>query len=623
MRNIALTAFITSSMIFRTRAFTALSASKQRWSAVTTPLSQHQRLPFPNIRRLHVPVLAASSSSSSNLKHDADTTPASVKTNQKAVKRSKTQLRNDLKQYRTQQAAQKPAYTIFTNAALDEIYATLPTTPEQLLSVKGIGPKKLEMFGTDILSIVSQYTDGEQEPAQPIPRPTLIDPKSLTPEQRRVADFLLSPSRPNVFCTGSAGTGKSHVLSFFVQELRRTPTLKVGVCAPTGVAAIHVGGSTLHSFFGIGLGTGSLSSLVNKVKKNKDAQKRIDETDVLIIDECSMLSSDLLETLDAVVRKVRKDGACSEEPFGGMQVVLFGDFFQLPPVSRGYEKPFGFDSPVWSELGLTENMVELVEVQRQANGEFVDLLNKVRIGQMSEREIQDLNARCVISEDHALPTDGIVPTRLYVLNRDVDAVNDSRLAELEGKEVVCQARNNWRENMPLGTPASVKKRMTENLSKQMPDEVRLKVGAQVMLTRNKDLEKNLVNGSRGVIVRFDKSKDGETAIPVVRFDCGIVTSIAPAESVGYNPDGGAGCLVRLQVPLKLAWAITVHKSQGTTLTRALLDISSAFEYGQCYVALSRVKSLEGLWLEKPARLGDIKVSPQVLDFYVSSSSAMR
>lgn len=590
---------------------------------------------------------------------------------------SKTRLRTDLKEYRTQQSAPlgKPPYTVFTNAVIEEIYTNLPTTLEDLLTIKGIGPKKLDMFGTDILSIVSQYTDVNGQPrtskekslttTSKIPRPTLIDAESLTTEQRRAADLLLSPDRPNVFVSGQAGTGKSYVLRFVVQELQRRPmqpstpatpaaeaisdgdiendsdeifeeedpasaddaatttnngggtgsTPKIGVCAPTGVAAIHVGGSTLHSFFGIGLGTGSMASLVQKVKGNTEAQKRIDETDALIIDECSMLSSDLMETLDEVVRQVRKDGICADLPFGGMQIICFGDFFQLPPISRGPEKPFCFDSPVWAELGLNENMVELQQVMRQDHVDFVDLLNKVRVGQINHDDIAGLNARCVINENHPLPSDGIVPTRLYSLNRDVDAENETRLVELEGKELVCSAYNKWKENMPVGTLANIKKQMADGLSKEMPDEVRLKVGAQVMLTRNKDLDRNLVNGSRGVVIKFERSKDGETAIPWVRFDCGVTTAIAAVESVRYNPDGGAGCLVRSQIPLKLAWAITVHKSQGATLTRAMLDISSAFEYGQCYVALSRVRSLEGLWLVKPARLHNIKVSPQVLDFY--------
>lgn len=277
-------------------------------------------------------------------------------------------------------------------------------------------------------------------------------------------------------------------------------------------------------------------------------------------------------------------------------------------------RPFCFESPVWEQLGLSENLVELKEVQRQEHEDFVNLLNKVRIGKVDENDVRDLNMRCLTGPNNPIPTDGILPTRLYVLNKDVDSENINRLAELKGKEIVCKASDSWRQSMPLGTPATTKKKMKESLDLEMPEEVRLKVGAQVMLTRNKDLQRNLVNGSRGVVERFVKGPDG-IPIPVVKFDSGLVTKIPPVESERFNLDGGPGCLVRKQIPLKLAWAITIHKSQGSTLTRASLDISSAFEYGQCYVALSRVKSLEGLWLEKQAELRHIKVSPQVIEFF--------
>jgi len=337
-----------------------------------------------------------------------------------------------------------------------------------------------------------------------------------------------------------------------------------------------------------------------------------------------MLSSDLLEKLDAIVREVRQEGKYSDYPFGGMQVIAIGDFFQLPPIYRKDEedfdtdpewRPFCFDSPVWAELGLMENKIELKEVLRQdGKSRFVDFLHLVRVGQVTESIIRDFNAKCLLSDSRPLPDDGIVPTRLHVLNRDVDAVNEARLAELEGKEVVCKAYNEWREKMPTGTLASVKKSMKDSIEKEMPAEVKLKVGAQVMLTRNKDLDRNLVNGSRGVVEQFVLDRDGDQ-IPIVRFDNGLVEKITKVEAVRYNPDGDKGCLVRKQIPLKLAWAITVHKSQGTTLSRALLDLSSAFEFGQVYVALSRVRSLDGLWLERPARLHNIMVSPQVLDYY--------
>mmetsp|Transcript_2828 Transcript_2828/g.3755 ORF Transcript_2828/g.3755 Transcript_2828/m.3755 type:complete len:715 (+) Transcript_2828:105-2249(+) len=577
-----------------------------------------------------------------NISNDnAETTSSPVKKDppaEKALKRRKTQLKEDLKIYRKQQADynNKPAYTVFPNAALEGIYALMPTTAKELLNVKGIGPKKVEIYGDDILAIVSNYKrfdglEGESETKKkPLIRPARIDPATLTSEQRRAAEIPLGIEDRNVFITGSAGTGKSYLLKYLLEEIKQKMNSegnpkRVGVCAPTGVAAIIVGGNTLHSFFGIGLGTGSISSLLKKVSKNKAAKKRIDETDVLIIDECSMLSSDLLEKLDAISRESRKDGSFREEPFGGMQIIAFGDFYQLPPVTKSIDggwndrshRMFCFDSPVWSDLGLSNNMVELKEVQRQENIEFISLLNKVRIGQVGEDDIRYLNSQCLISESKPIPTDGIVPTRLYVLNKDVDEENNSSLRELEGKEVVCKSVDKWRESMPTGAPAATKKKMKESLSMELPDEIKLKVGAQVMLTRNKDLGSGLVNGSRGVVERFVEDDEGGFLIPIVRFDSGTVTKIDPVESMRFNPDGEKGCLVRMQIPLKLAWAITIHKSQGSTLTRALLDISSAFEYGQCYVALSRVKSLEGLWLEKPARLRNVMVSPQVLDFFSS------
>eukprot|EP00588_Corethron_pennatum_P012596 CAMPEP_0194276560 /NCGR_PEP_ID=MMETSP0169-20130528/9118_2 /TAXON_ID=218684 /ORGANISM="Corethron pennatum, Strain L29A3" /LENGTH=637 /DNA_ID=CAMNT_0039020301 /DNA_START=117 /DNA_END=2030 /DNA_ORIENTATION=- len=536
----------------------------------------------------------------------------------KAKKLRKTQLRQDLKDYRAKQAETKPAYTVFTNAALEGIYALLPTSIDELLSVKGIGPKKAAAYGSDILSIVAPYagvcSDSAPLAASPPPRgPEPIDREALTPEQGRAADLILGAEGRGAFVTGPAGTGKSYLLRFLVQELRRQKT-GVAVCAPTGVAAINVGGSTLHAHFGIGLGTGSLASVIGRVRRSADAVRRIDQ-DILIVDECSMLSSELLETLDEVARAVRKEGQFRDLPFGGMRVIFFGDFFQLPPISRegGAWRPFAFDSPVWDEL--VDDIIVLKDVQRQESTEFVDLLNKVRVGRLTSGELANLNTRCVVRESHPLPTDGIVPTRLYCVNKDVDSENELRLTELEGEMVISKATDVWKVAMLTGTLVSVKKKMTESLRKEMPDEVSLKVGAQVMLTRNKDLQRNLVNGSRGVVVSIDRSADGSTCVPLVRFDCGATVRVPPVESTRYDPEGGGGCLVRTQVPLRLAWAATIHKSQGTTLTRALLDVSSAFEYAQTYVALSRVRSLEGLWLVRPVQQRNVKVSPQVLAFF--------
>ena len=554
------------------------------------------------------------------------------------IQKLQRQLKEELREYRMKQSKPigKPPYSVFTNAAMEEICETLPTTSAELLDVKGIGNKKLEMFGDDILSIVSKYASNSELmearekakskiKAKLPPRVSPIDPKSLSEEQRRAAEVPLE-KKSNAFITGAAGTGKSYVLKYLIQEMHNRG-IRYGIAAPTGVAAVNVGGSTLHSFFGIGLGTGSIPTLIKKVKKNKEAVRRIDETDVLCIDEVSMLSSILLEKIDAVAREIRSNGARADVPFGGMQIIAFGDFYQLAPIiqtdfdaeDRDF-RPFCFDSHVWAELELDRNTVELKEIQRQEDKtRFVQFLNMVRVGEVTAQILQDFNSKCCISPSHPLPTDGIVPTRLYVLNKDVDRENEMQLAKLEGKEVICRARNEWREKMPTGTLAATKLAMKDSLEKEMPEEVRLKVGAQVMLTRNKDLDRGLVNGSRGVVERFVLDADGDQ-VPIVRFDNGLIEKIAKAESVRYNPEGDQGCLVRKQVPITLAWAITTHKSQGVTLTRALLDISNAFEYGQCYVALSRVRTIEGLWLERPASLAKIHVSPQVREYYGKACS---
>lgn len=604
-------------VIFSLRCIRSFQLSLERTNRLSNAIRDHQ---FYGLRLRPTNEL--------NLSND-DGHKISMSTTKSSSRMRKTQLRQDLKQYRLQQSTplNKPPFTVFTNACLEEIYLRLPTTKGELLEVKGIGPKKLEMFGDDILSIVAPYTDvnggvrsvsrsaGEAK----TPPPDIISKDSLTIEQRETAEIFLDEARPNGFVTGSAGTGKSHLLKYLVQELRlSSASLKVGVCAPTGIAAVNVGGSTLHAFFGIGLGTGSLSSLRRKLKSNPEARKRIDETDVLIIDECSMMSSMLLETVDGVTRNERLDGKLADKPFGGMQVICFGDFFQLPPVTRGgdrHTKPFCFDSPVWQELNMSEHSYELKQVIRQSKNEFIDLLNRVRVGRVSESDIVDLNKQCLVSDDHPFPTDGIMPTRLYTHNSDVDNENSNRLAELTTPEVLFRAKDSWRPMMPSGTLATIKKQMKISLTNEMPDEVVLKVGAQVMLTRNKNLDQNLVNGSRGVVVRFDEKGTKQEMVPVVKFDTGLTIPVTPVEASRHNPDGGEGCLVRTQVPLKLAWALTVHKSQGSTLSRASLNLASAFEYGQCYVALSRVQSLDGLWLSNPVRADSMKVSPQVLDFY--------
>jgi len=556
----------------------------------------------------------------------------------------RARLREDLRSFRLAQSslAEKPPYTVFTNAALDGICNSLPRNDEELLRVKGIGPKKLERYGEAILEVVARsvaggglspveggQVQGGKGAGRPIPEPERIDAGSLTSEQRSAADAALDGA--NVFISGAAGTGKSHVCKYVVQEFRRKGR-RCAPTAPTGVAAVNVGGSTLHSFFGIGLGKGTLPSLIRKVSKSDAAVRRINETDVLIIDEVSMLSSGLLETLDGVARTIRDR---PDEAMGGMQVVAVGDFGQLPPVVADRDglaggdggdephHPFCFDSPVWDELDLRRGTHELSVVQRQQAGSaFERFLSMVRDGSVTPDIVRDFNRKCLVDDvAHPVPDDGIVPTRIYTHNRDVDRENKLRLDELGGDEVPIQAVDEWRESLPFDAPPSTRQGMKRAIAAELPDVVTLKVGAQVMLTRNRAEgdgsggSRGLVNGSRGVVVGL-----GDDGVPTVRFDNGRVERVVRVEAVRYNPDGGPGALVRRQIPLRLAWATTVHKSQGATLSRAVIDISKCFEVGQAYVSLSRVETIDGLFLDRPLTMSNIKVSRRVLDYYRDAAS---
>ena len=302
-----------------------------------------------------------------------------------------------------------------------------------------------------------------------------------------------------------------------------------------------------------------------------------------------MLSSGLLETLDGVARTIRDR---PDEAMGGMQVVAVGDFGQLPPVvtdrdafaGDGLDEPyhpFCFDSPVWDELDLRRGTHELSVVQRQQAGSaFERFLSMVRDGSVTPDIVRDFNRKCLVDDvTNPLPDDGIVPTRIYTHNRDVDRENKLRLDELNGDEVPCQAVDEWRESLPFDAPPSTRQGMKRAIAAELPDVVHLKVGAQVMLTRNREGSgeggsSGLVNGSRGVVVGLE-----DDGVPTVRFDNGRVERLTRVEAVRNNPDGGPGALVRRQVPLRLAWATTVHKSQGATLSRAVIDISKVRQSG--------------------------------------------
>jgi len=417
--------------------------------------------------------------------------------------------------------------------------------------------------------------------------------EQLTPEQRDAAKRAIQGE--NLFLTGAAGTGKSFLLRYLIHELEQRFPEQVAVTASTGVAASHLAGQTLHSFAGIGIGCSTLAAALKKVKQNPGAVSRWQQMKVLVVDEISMIDADLLELISGVASNLRGNRAA----FGGLQVLLCGDFLQLPPVQeRGTKsKSFCFHAKAWREAKLEQGTILLRDaVRQQGDTDFAEVLNEMRLGIVSEKAKAMLES-CHVNSKPA-PSDEILPTKLYCLNRDVDRENAERLAKLPGA-----AKNLWsQDKIPRrATPAQ-----RAALDRKVPQRLSLKVGAQVIHLCN-DPAMGLVNGHRGCVEAFEKGK------PVVRFDNGKKICIGVHQFVQGQ---GSKALKRFQVPLKLGWALTVHKAQGMTLTRAELQLDNVFEVGQSYVALSRLTGTQGLWIRGQPKLeSSCRAHPDVLRFY--------
>ncbi|KAG7256491.1 hypothetical protein CRUP_021001, partial [Coryphaenoides rupestris] len=398
--------------------------------------------------------------------------------------------------------------------------------------------------------------------ANPSKKPVLTLPvaRKLNKEQAAVLTAVLSGK--NVFFTGSAGTGKSFLLKRIVGSL---PPKSTYATASTGVAACHIAGTTLHNFAGaapleqcIELAQRPGVSAALDLLPPPDHRRGVHGGCALLFDK-----------LEAVARSVRR----STEPFGGIQLIICGDFLQLPPVSKGKEKAlFCFQARSWRKV-IQVNM-ELTEVRRQTDQAFISLLQAVRVGRVSE----DVTARLMASAYHKIERDGILATRLCTHKDDVELTNDNKLQQLPGSVHVFEATDS--------DPSLVK---TIDAQSPVNRILQLKVGAQVMLTKNLEVQRGLVNGARGVVVGFEPGKPG---LPRVRFLCGA-TEVLNRERWMFKSGGGL-YLSRQQLPLKLAWAISIHKSQGMTLDCVEISLARVFESGQAYVALSRAKTLEGL-----------------------------
>ena len=416
----------------------------------------------------------------------------------------------------------------------------------------------------------------------------------INKEKREIFDEIEN-TKNHIFVTGKAGTGKSHLLKY----LKANSKKQIVVCAPTGVAALNIKGQTIHSLFKIP----PRFVHAEDVRLGFKVAEILRHIQIIVIDEISMVSAELLDVIDNLLRQARDPRI----PFGGAQVVMFGDPFQLPPVvnheelQKFFSEKHGgfhfFNAKVWENASFETH--ELQEVFRQKDDSFIDILNQVRVGEINNELIEKINQRVDVSQDNE-PT--II---LSTTNDKVNYINTNELSKLDSKEFLYQAE----------VVGDIDKR-------QFPAEefLKLKKGAQIMMLKN-DSEERWVNGSLGTI---DSLNEKEIKVNLNGFRYTVTPVSWDKINYFYNRDTGKveeeviGKFI--QFPIKLAWAITIHKSQGQTFDRVVIDLDAgAFTTGQVYVALSRCRTLEGINLTRPVRKEDIKVDPDVVRFMNSNS----
>ncbi|NCP62711.1 MAG: AAA family ATPase [Alphaproteobacteria bacterium] len=412
---------------------------------------------------------------------------------------------------------------------------------------------------------------------------------------------LMDGSSQNIFITGKAGTGKSTLLQYFRDHTQKS----IVVLAPTGVAAVNVKGQTIHSFFRF-----KPDVTVGSIKKQKaqpDGKKNIyQKLDTLIIDEISMVRADLMDCMD---RFLRLNGRDPSKPFGGLQLIFFGDLYQLAPVvstqareifQTRYSSPYFFSANVFNEIDLT--LVELDQIYRQKDTTFIEILNAVRNNTVTQGQLDILNRRYV---PDLQPSNEGLSVFLTPTNKAAQAINDEQLKRLEGKY-------HFFDGITSGS--------FDNGHLPAPKELQLKIGSQVMMLNN-DAKQRWINGTMARVLRIFQDTDDYETIVQVELENGRKANVTPYKWELYNYKLKNESIVSeiaggfRQYPLTLAWGITVHKSQGKTFDKAVIDLGdNVFSSGQTYVALSRCTSLEGLSLRQPVLKKHIRTDPRVVEF---------
>lgn len=416
-----------------------------------------------------------------------------------------------------------------------------------------------------------------------------------------VARFIVEKTDMSLFLTGKAGTGKTT----FLRDVVRHTKKKCIVLAPTGIAAVNAGAMTIHSFFQFGLGPFIKSVIEPKsdFRINKSKLELIRNLQLLIIDEVSMVRADLMDHIDVELRRIRRNS----KPFGGVQLLMIGDLQQLPPIAHGgedellkqyYKTLYFFSSTALKSMKYS--CIELKTVYRQTDGHFINILNHARECTLTNQDISDLNTR-YIPDFSPRPEDGYI--RLMTHNRQVDYINATEMAKLDSH--------------PFTFEAAVTGTFPEE-SYPTANSLTLKKGAQVMFIKN-DPERRFINGTLGEVRSIDKN-----CIAVRLAESGKTIEVEPMEwqNIRYQFDDETKEISSKQIgrfkqyPLKAAWAITVHKSQGLTFDKAIIDVHAAFSPGQAYVALSRCRTLEGLVLSSPVS-ASVFMKDKAVDAYMN------
>jgi ATP-dependent DNA helicase PIF1 len=526
-------------------------------------------------------------------------------------------LVSELKRYRLEKSTELglPSYRVYSNNVLNEIASKRPNSKVSLLSIKGFGKKTYEYYGEDILRIcldqsltfdesdkltVSTNVSDKSlifEPIQKELLDTIELPEGIEFSKEQIRAIEIADSGSNVFISGPGGTGKSLLIKYFIE--RYSKFKRLSVCALTGVAAeiLDCNAKTIHSWSSIINQGADIDSLYNIISRNKSVISRWANTDILIVDEISMMSKKYFELMDGIGKKIRNN----DMAFGGIQLIFLGDFYQLPPVGDKIADTdkFCFESAKW--IQTFPQVILLKKIFRQKDKLFTKILQQVRDGGISRTTHEILKSKVIQKINRELCIPIISPTKNMV-----NHTNTMNMNKLSGSEVVYNskvvkpAELNISENQLKFEVNDLYKRMNTDKT------LNLKEGAQVMCVVNM-CDKQLVNGSQGEIIGF------ANGLPLVKFKNGITQLM---EYHSWKSDEIPGLEIQ-QIPLILSWAITIHKSQGLTLEAAIIDIGKdIFADGQSYVALSRLKSLDGIYLINYDH-NKFMTNPKVKEYYGS------